>query len=68
MHVAGREKVTSGHREAYYRYAHHMGSGESIPAIGWAERGARRVELSDLEYPGMTAAQLEAKAVAMLRR
>ena len=62
MHVAGRQKIKSGHTDATYRYAHHMGSGEQIPAIGWALRGDRRVEISSLDYPGLDGPALEAKA------
>lgn len=68
MHVAGKEKIRSGHSEATYRYAHHMGSGERVPAIGWAAQGARRIEISGDEYPNLDAVQLEAKARAILAR
>jgi hypothetical protein len=62
-------RIKSGHSEACYRYAHHMGSGEQLPAEGWAhEHGCdNRVEVSGAEFPQLTAAQLEEKAVAILR-
>jgi len=68
MHVAGKIIATSGHSEAGMRYAHHMGSAEHVPAIGWAMAGERRIELSGYDYPDLSAAQLEAKALALLRR
>jgi hypothetical protein len=59
--------IRSGHAEATYRYAHHMGSGERVPAMAWATWRAGRVELSGDEYPHLTPSQLEQKAVAMMR-
>lgn len=53
---------------ATYRYAHHMGGGEQLPA--WAEafdgRG-NRVSVSGYEYPGLDEAALREKAIAILR-
>lgn len=60
-------RIRSGHSEATYRSAHHMGSGEQLPAEAWASWHSGRVELSGAEYPGLTAAQLEEKAIAILR-
>jgi hypothetical protein len=60
-------RIRSGHVEAAYRYTHHMGSGERVPAMAWATWRAGRVELCGDDYPTLDAAQLEAKAVAILR-
>lgn len=59
--------IRSGHVEAAYSYAHHMGSGERVPAMAWATFKQGRVELCGDDYPTLTASQLEQKAVAILR-
>lgn len=61
------EMIRSGHSEVTYRYAHHMGSGERVPAMAWATYKQGRVELCGDTYPTLTPVQLEAKAVAILR-
>lgn len=61
------DRIRSGHVEATYCYAHHMGSGERVPATAWATWRAGRVELCGDAYPTLTPVQLEAKAVAILR-
>lgn len=66
MHIAGREKIISGHTEAGYRYAHHMGSGEAIPASAYARTSETIVSVSGYDHPGMSGAELEAKALAFL--
>ena len=60
-------RIRSGHIEATYRHAHHMGSGERVPSMAWATWRAGRVELCGDDYPTLDRAQLEAKAVAILR-
>jgi hypothetical protein len=60
--------LRSGHIEVSYRYAHHMGSGERVPAFAWATWRAGRVELCGDDYPNLTAAELEQKAVAIMRQ
>lgn len=59
--------IRSGHSEATYRYAHHMGSGERVPAFAWAKWKAGRVELCGDDYPSLAPEELEQKAVAILR-
>lgn len=66
-HPFSADKITSGHTEATYRYAHHMGSGERVPATAWATWRQGRVELNGDDYPNLAPAQLEQKAVAMVR-
>ena len=54
---------------ANYIYAHHMGSGMwvSDAVEAWEDRdGGRQVYLSAEQHPGLTLAQLEAKARALL--
>lgn len=64
---ASKAQLRSGHEAATYRYAHHMGSGERIPAMAWAAWREGRVELSGDAYPHLTPVELEQKAVAILR-
>ena len=62
-------RLQSGHREATMRYAHHMGSCEYMPAIGWAQYADHpdtRCELSGYQYPDLDAAALEAKCRAIV--
>lgn len=61
--------LISGHTEAGVRYAHHMGSCEHVPAVGWAQfadRPETRLALSGYDFPGMDGAALEAKCKAIL--
>jgi hypothetical protein len=44
-----------------------MGSGERIPAMAWAAYRSGRVELCGDSYPSLTPAELEQKAVAIMR-
>lgn len=60
--------IRSGHIEATYRYAHHMGSGERVPAMAWATYKQGRVELCGDDYPTLTPAELEQRAVAIMRQ
>lgn len=66
MHIAGREQVATRYTEATYRYAHHMGGGEHMPAFAEAWAGSRCVEITSEQYPGLTGDQLRAKARALL--
>lgn len=59
--------IRSGHTKATYLYAHHMGSGERVPAMAWATCKQGRVELSGDAYPALEPRELEAKAVAIMR-
>jgi hypothetical protein len=59
--------ISSGHSEATYTYAHHMGSGTRVPALAWARVGQHRVELSGDAYPGLSPEALEQKAIAIAR-
>jgi hypothetical protein len=45
-----------------------MGSGERVPAMAWAAWRDGRVELDGDYYPNLTPAELEQKAVAMMRQ
>jgi hypothetical protein len=65
MHIAGREKMKSGFRDAEHRMVHHGGSFEHFPAHAWAQLGNRylSIEMGDDTTP----AQLVAKCEAMLR-
>jgi hypothetical protein len=60
-------QIQSGHVDATYRYAHHMGSGERVPAMAWATWRSGRVELCGDDFPRLTSAELEQKAVAIMR-
>ena len=66
-------KIHSKVEPATYRYTHHMGGGERIPAFATAwvindkgKRSAERVLCGD-DHPGLEDAALAAKAVAILR-
>lgn len=67
MHVAGREHIRSGSREATSQY---LCTGECVhfPAQAWARLGDRELIISADEHPGLEPHQLVAKCEALLRR
>jgi len=67
-------QIYSRYTQSTYRYAHHMGSGERIPAFAEAwvvnSRGERSADISLCgdDFPNLEGHELTAKAVAILRR
>ena len=68
MHVAGREKIKSGYRDAENRMVHHGGSFEHVPAMAWAASGDRYLAIMASDHPGLEPHQLRQKCEAMLRK
>lgn len=67
MHIAGRPKLHSQFFDATYRSAHHVGSGEWLPAYAEAWHEGRR-DQSVIVYAGdMEPHEATAKALALLR-
>lgn len=61
--------ITTAYDPATYRSAHHMGSGEYLPAVARAteRKTGATVEISGAEYPGLDRHAMIEKAVAILR-
>lgn len=68
MHIAGRAKIKTAYHPATYVYAHHMGSGESLPAQAEAWIEGKRDQGITINVGDMEPEQAIAKARAMLAR
>lgn len=62
--------IGTAYEPATYRYAHHLGSGEHLPAVAraWDRKTGASVEVSGSQYPDLDQPALIEKAVAILRR